>query len=79
MWGIGKPAGWFWGCETGQAGLAGQCACHPSKNHIYLFRTPNKVNHICFRPELDERNAMVQSNFAFEELSQTGLAGLGTG
>ena len=29
--------------------------------------------------QLDERNAMVQSNLAFEQLVQTGLSGLGTG
>ena len=32
-----------------------------------------------FFDQLDERNAMVQSNLAFEELALTGLAGLGTG
>ena len=29
--------------------------------------------------QLDERNAMVQSNLAFEQLVQTGMSGLGTG
>ena len=32
-----------------------------------------------FFDQLDERNTMVQSNHAFEELAQIGLAGLGTG
>jgi hypothetical protein len=31
-----------------------------------------------FFDQLDERNAMVQSNHAFEELSKTSLDGLGT-
>jgi hypothetical protein len=32
-----------------------------------------------FFNQLDERNAMVQSNLALEELAQTGLPCLGTG
>ena len=32
-----------------------------------------------FFDQLNEENAMVQSNLAFDELVQTGLAGLGTG
>jgi hypothetical protein len=32
-----------------------------------------------FFNQLDERNVMVQSNLAFEELAQTGLPSLGTG
>ena len=31
-----------------------------------------------FFDQLDERNTIVQSNHVFEELSKTGLAGLGT-
>jgi hypothetical protein len=32
-----------------------------------------------FFDQLDERNAMVQFNLAFDKLVQTDLAGLGTG
>jgi hypothetical protein len=64
------------GSTAAKPGLVGQNGFRKSQ----LIRSDSERGEpYMFFNQLDERNAMVQSNLALEELAQTGLPCLGTG